>query len=227
MVLSVRTPRSQTLRFLAGQHVQLNLEGSAPIDLFVASCPCNGMVLEFHLYLSPQSPELTKRLFSHDMSGHPITVRGPFGQFALQPDTTRPLVLFAENGGFAPIKSLLEHSINLELSEPLLLVWYTHSHGSHYQENYCRAWADAFEHITYLALHSDRLKGLEQLSSQLHSELNKLEQPTVYVAGCSPLLQRLLPILRRGGISEQQIFTALCRGMSDVAESRYRVPSKG
>lgn len=214
MVLRVRTPRSQTLRFLSGQHIELTMEGIAPIDLFIASCPCNGLELEFHLQLHKLSPPLIVQLFSHDLRGETIQLRGPFGSFTLQPEFARPLVLFAENSGFAPIKSLMEHSLNLEISQPILLIWFTHSKGVHYQENHCLAWADAFEHIRYLPLQASSHRQLKEFKQPIIDAIALLDDPIAYVSGCRPLLVELLPLLEEAGIPMQQIYTALCRGVN-------------
>lgn len=49
MILHLRTPRTRTLRFLAGQNATLEVQPGCEKTLEIASCPCNGMMLEFHL----------------------------------------------------------------------------------------------------------------------------------------------------------------------------------
>ena len=46
---SVRTPRTQTLQFLAGQRVAVRFSGLPPRELSLASCPCDGLHLRFHV----------------------------------------------------------------------------------------------------------------------------------------------------------------------------------
>src|SRR3990172_9189160 len=54
MILEVRPPRSETLQFMAGQHVTLAVEGAPSRNKSIASCPCNGMILQFHVHKTPQ-----------------------------------------------------------------------------------------------------------------------------------------------------------------------------
>ena len=51
--LQVQTPRTQTLRFMAGQRARLTLEQGASAELPIASCPCNGRNLHFFVRAVP------------------------------------------------------------------------------------------------------------------------------------------------------------------------------
>jgi len=148
-ILHLRTPRTQTLQFLAGQHVALEVADVGTADLFIASCPCNGMNLQFHLLRDEDEP-LIDHLLAHTRVGDTITVDGPFGDFVLDPDVTRPLVLVAEGDGFAPVKSLIEQAINLELTQPVSLYRMVADVGQPpYLDNLCRSWVQALDHFEY------------------------------------------------------------------------------
>jgi CDP-4-dehydro-6-deoxyglucose reductase len=45
-LLTLRTPRSKTLQFMAGQDVELSFAGNTS-RYPLASCPCHGMTLEY------------------------------------------------------------------------------------------------------------------------------------------------------------------------------------
>ena len=47
-VVRLRVMRGQMLRFLAGQHVRLRRAGGESAEVSIASCPCDGLNLEFH-----------------------------------------------------------------------------------------------------------------------------------------------------------------------------------
>ncbi len=142
LLLQVRTPRTQTLRFLAGQYVNLSVAGVGSRSVAVASCPCNGRVLQFQLHRD-EDP-LARHLFEHADTGAPLDIEGPHGHFTLEETSSAPLVLVAEGTGFAPIKSLLEHFIALERERPAHLFWIAEP-GGHYLENVCRAWQDVLD----------------------------------------------------------------------------------
>ncbi len=164
LLLTLRTPRSQTLRFLAGQHVQLSFEGGPSADLALAGCPCNGMELEFHIARDPGSA-FHEQLFSTLRRGDSLLVEGPYGEFTLDESSARPLLFIAEGQGFAAIKSLVEHEMALDSGRPIYLYWLAGESG-HYRANLCRSWGDAVDELEYRPLNSigelETLEGLER-----------------------------------------------------------------
>ena len=146
--LQVRTPRSQTLRFLAGQHVKLRFSDRLQRNKSVASCPCNGRDLRFHFRRSPGEP-VSDYVFHELRLRDPVAIEGPYGNFILDETGDRKIVLLAYETGFAPIKSLIEHAISLDLQVPVELVWFARDNGGHYLKNQCRAWRDALDNFNF------------------------------------------------------------------------------
>jgi len=148
-ILHVRAPRSRVFRFLAGQHVQVRLGRLPPRELPVASCPCNGLHLQFHLLRDDGDPFL-RHVFTDARAGDAIELLGPMGDFVLDEDSSAPLVFVAWESGFAPINSLIEHVIALELPNPITLFWAAGDRDGLYLEPYCRSWADALDNFTFV-----------------------------------------------------------------------------
>ncbi len=46
-LLNIQTPRTQSLRFKAGQQVKLTAEDNSSTELCISSCPCDGRNLQF------------------------------------------------------------------------------------------------------------------------------------------------------------------------------------
>ena len=151
MLMDLRTPRSQTLQFLAGQHVTLAIDGVTPRNKSIASCPCNGMYLQFHVRRAPED-EFADHVFTRLQLKQRVVIRGPYGHFTLDAKSTRPLLFLAYETGFAPIKSLVENAISLEMAQPMHLYWAADRPGDHYLENHCRAWLDALDNFRYTAV---------------------------------------------------------------------------
>lgn len=157
-VLHVRTPRSKTLRFLAGQRVTLTLNGVPPQDVAIASCPCNGMILQFHVQRN-SNDAFAEYVFNQLDVSENILIEGPFGEFTLDENSKRPVVLIAKDTGFAPLKSLVEHAIALEMEQTMLLFWVVSAGRNHYLSNYCRAWEDALDSFVFIPLQIDENSG--------------------------------------------------------------------
>lgn len=154
MLLHLQTPRSNRLRFLAGQGVTLGLAGGTHDfmgDYPIASCPCDDRNLHFHLRRD-ETDEFAQRLFAGAIrAGDDVNVRGPWGDFVIEHDGERPLLFIAAANGFAPVKSLIEHAMAAETCESISLAW-TAAAGGHYLANQCRAWAAALDDFRYLQL---------------------------------------------------------------------------
>jgi CDP-4-dehydro-6-deoxyglucose reductase len=151
VALHLRTPRSRTLRFLAGQHVRLEIDGVAPRHKSIASCPCDGMHLEFHIRRAPGDP-FAEHMFTQLRSAHDVRVIGPWGEFTWREGSDRPVILLAYETGFAAIRSLIEQALNVESAQPMHLYWLVRSPAGHYLDGYCRSLADTLEQFRYTPL---------------------------------------------------------------------------
>ncbi|HUY03485.1 MAG TPA: 2Fe-2S iron-sulfur cluster-binding protein [Rhodocyclaceae bacterium] len=158
LLLHVQTPRSNRLRFLAGQSVTLGLAGNGDdcsATYPVASCPCDDRNLHFHVARPGEegADVFAERLFSGAVKGgQEISLWGPWEEFTLAADSGRPLVFAACDTGFAPVNSLIEHALAVDAAESLTLYWLATRPDGHYRDNQCRAWAEALDHFRYMPL---------------------------------------------------------------------------
>ncbi|MGC1953381.1 MAG: 2Fe-2S iron-sulfur cluster-binding protein [Gammaproteobacteria bacterium] len=150
-VLSLRTPRSQVLRFLPGQQLILKREGIGAARVPIASCPCDGMHLRFHLRYQP-GDAFSEWVFRHSKRADSVHIEGPWGRFSLDEESTRPIIFVANDVGFGAASSLIEHALNIDLPQSMHLYWYAARPEGHYLDNQCRAWADALDAFSYTPL---------------------------------------------------------------------------
>lgn len=189
MILHLRTPRSKSLRFLAGQTVDLHVADFPPISLPVASCPCNGMTLQFHLQRNSQQAVLNY-IFEELKQPEGIRITGPHGNFTLDESSKRPIVMVAEGTGLAPIKSLIEHAITLDLPQSMTLFWLVDKTKSHYLSNYCRSWELALDCFVYIPLTVDNTRNFPYENS-LTDTLSRCPIETeidLYLAGSQQMV---------------------------------------
>jgi CDP-4-dehydro-6-deoxyglucose reductase len=180
-LLHLQTPRSQRLRFLAGQSVRLSLGEDAGACLPVASCPCDERNLQFHVRRRA-GDAFAERIFAGLKDVDTVRVEGPRGEFVLDEDSTRPLVFIAFDTGFAPVKSLIEHAMALDASESLHLYWIA-GEGGHYLDNLCRSWNDALDNFHYVPVKAAGGLADESLLRALLRSHARLHDSDVYVAG--------------------------------------------
>lgn len=205
-LLQVRTPRTRTFRFLAGQYADVVPEANPGLRLPIASCPCNGMILQFHLWRNSAEP-VDDKLLELLQPGAAVTLDGPFGSFNLAEDVRRPMLMVAIDTGFAPVKSLLEHAFNLDWPHPVCLYWAVGPGGDHYLDNYCRAWADAMDQFSFrprrLAAGDEyELRGLMR---GILEEMSDLHEREVYLAGPRAATGAMAALLSEAGILRERL----------------------
>lgn len=209
MLLHLQTPRTRRLRFLAGQYVTLQAGDMPAVDYPVASCPCDERNLQFHIQRMPDNP-FAEHVFQGFKSGDAVTVLGPRGEFALREDSPHTLVFVAWDTGFAPIKSLIEHALALDITDSLHLYWMAPTTHGHYLSNLCRAWADALDNFffTPIEMPANAVQEVQAFKTELMRVVHDhpvLRDCDVYVAGAPALLEAARALLLEKGLPENQL----------------------
>jgi len=210
LVLHLRTPRSKTLRFLAGQYVEVGISGGAKANFYIASCPCNGMVVQLHT--QRDETDFSRYAFQSLKVGDSLELNGPFGNFTLNEASRRPIVMIAENTGFAPLKSLIEHAIALDLPQSMQLFWMVGNGQVHYQDNYCRSWEDALDCFVY---HPFKLQKLDDSENDYHAAASYILDRTpvesevdLYLAGSDKMIETCREAFVQKGTPASKILAA-------------------
>ena len=210
-LLHLQTPRTNRLRFLAGQSVTLGRAGSAATageDLRathpIASCPCDDRNLHFYIPRDDHSA-FARLVFDGSLgSGDPLNLWGPVGEFVLA-DSHRPLVFAACDTGFAPVKSLIEHALSLDMSPSLSLYWLATRSDGHFQANQCRAWSEALDAFEYAALtETDPAAGALQVAAAIRADQFDIDCD-FYLAGPQAFVDALGAALLAAGVPQSQL----------------------
>lgn len=204
-LLHLQTPRSNRLRFLAGQSVRLSLGNGPAASLPVASCPCDERNLQFHVRRRA-GDAFAERVFAGLRDADTVRVEGPRGEFVLDEASTRPLVFVAFDTGFAPVKSLIEHAMALDATESLHLYWIAGGEGGHYLDNLCRSWNDALDNFHYVPL-----KAQAALAPRLRDH-PRLPECDVYAAGPAESVHAAEFALLEHGVPRAQLRVSTLEG---------------
>lgn len=205
-LVHLQTPRSNRLRFLAGQSVTLSLPDGTAASLPVASCPCDDRNLHFHLRRK-SGDAFAEQVFAGLTGVVALRVEGPRGEFVLNEASHRPVVFIAGGTGFAPIKSLIEHAMALEAAESLSLYRIDPAGTGHYLDNLCRSWSDALDEFTYVPALLDggwSDGNVERVLAQMLGSHAGLEGCDVYVAGPEALVNTAQYYLIERGLPRSQ-----------------------
>lgn len=199
--LHILAPRSQRLRFLGGQSIQVSVNGASG-RYAIASCPCEDRHIEVQIPRRP-GDAFAEAVFSKLKANDAVNVEGPYGDFVLDEDSPRPVIFLAFGAGFAPIKSLIQHAMSLEFVESMDLHWLANGTGQ-YQDNLCRAWTDALDNFNYIP-HA-ATEDIVALLKSIVMDYPDLHRFDVYAAGTASQLEQAREHFVSGGLREASWF---------------------
>ncbi|MHB1085590.1 MAG: 2Fe-2S iron-sulfur cluster-binding protein [Thiobacillus sp.] len=199
--LHILAPRSQRLRFLGGQSIQVSVDGASG-RYAIASCPCEDRHIEVQIPHRP-GDAFADAVFGELKANDTVRVEGPYGDFVLDEDSPRPVIFLAFGAGFAPIKSLIQHAMSLEFVESMDLHWLANGEG-HYQDNLCRAWTDALDNFNYVP-HA-ATEDIDALLQSIVLDYPDLHRFDVYAAGTTAQLERARAHFVGGGLRDASWF---------------------
>lgn len=215
-LLHLQTPRSNRLRFLAGQSLRLTIGHALTADLPIASCPCDERNLMFHVRRI-RGNLFSDYLFERVRPNDTVDIEGPHGGFILQEKSQRPRCFVAFDTGFAPINSLIEHAMSLSTAEPIALYWIASSESNLYLRNAGRAWADAMDNFKFTPIVAgyDLRMLTAKRSDTLRATLQKIseENPLVmesniYIAGPEAAVEAAENYFLERGLPGTRVFAA-------------------
>jgi len=201
--LHILAPRSQRLRFLGGQSIQIKINGMSG-SYSIASCPCEDRHIEVQIPRR-EGDGFAEAVFSELKANDTVEVEGPFGEFVLDEDSPRPVIFLAFGAGFSPIKSLIQHAMSLDLTESMDLHWLADDTGL-FQDNLCRAWTDALDNFNYLPhLPADDLDALLKSIVVDYPDMHRFD---VYAVGTATQLERAYEHFVREGLHGARWFAS-------------------
>jgi CDP-4-dehydro-6-deoxyglucose reductase len=139
MRLVLRLPAVESMEFLAGQYLDVLLEGGQRRSYSVANAPQAASQPELHVRHVPGGL-FSEALFGSLREGALLKVEGPLGRFIYQ-SGVEPVIFIAGGTGFAPIKAMLGQALAEDSARELHLYWGARDVAGVYEEELVRAWA--------------------------------------------------------------------------------------
>ena len=209
-LLHLQTPRSNRLRFLAGQSVTLGAATSGDdvqAGYAIASCPCDDRNLHFHVGRDA-ADAFAARIFEGSLRpGDCVTVTGPEGRFVMRQAPVRSAVFVCCDLGFAPVKSLVEYALSADTAESYGVLWLATRPDGHYLANQCRAWTEALDDFRYVAAaDADAARGAAGLLAAAAKSID-IAGSDCYVAGPAEFVGAAEFELRSAGVAPERLAT--------------------
>ena len=203
VALQLRVPRSNRLRFHAGQYAVLQHPALGQGKYAIASCPCDARQLEF--YFRSQDTQHADMLRDKLSKGDTIEVEAPFGDFVFTENMLRKVVFFALDVGFGAVKSLIEHITGQESDLPITL-YRIFDHQSYFAK-LCRSWGDALDQFDDIALPQQTDTHL--IVDELKQHITMYQIPAecdFYLSATGGINAAIRAFLLQLGVLEEHIF---------------------
>jgi CDP-4-dehydro-6-deoxyglucose reductase len=223
MIIEAKLPASEPFRFRAGQYIDFLLADGRRRSFSIANAPHQADHLELHVRLTPGGA-FTEHVF-HGMKERDILrFEGPLGSFGLHEESHRPIVMIAGGTGFAPIKSLIEHAIQLGLTRAIALYWGARTRPGLYMDELARSWEGMLPGFRYIpvlsdATPADRWDGRAGLVHEVvMQDFADLSGHEIYACGAPAMIDAARrDLVARCGLAEDAFFADAFTFSSDPA----------
>lgn len=189
--LALRLPASENFQFMPGQYIDILLKDGKRRSYSLASVPAEGALLELHIRHVPGGL-FTTQVFETMKVKDILRFEGPHGGFFLREDSTKPVILLASGTGFAPIKSIVESSLQKGSTRPMTLYWGCRKAEDLYMSELAARWAAQYPHIRYVPMLSEAGADWQGRTGFVHqavmADLPDLSGHEVYACGAPPMI---------------------------------------
>ncbi len=209
--LILELPKTEQLQFLAGQYIDILMKDGKRRSFSLANPPHEDQKLELHiryyeggLFSEYAFKDLKDKAF--------LRIEGPLGQFTLQ-ESDRPIIMIAGGTGFAPVKSLVEHSFEIKDFRPIHIYWGARTETDLYFEDTVKQWTINHPHIKYSPVLSetDKLKNWKGKTGFVHEAVLEdyadLSGHDVYACGPPPMINAVVESFPKRGLNKERLFS--------------------
>jgi len=211
MRLMVLLPAGETLRFVAGQYINILLADGQRRAFSFANPPHQNEYIELHVRLITGG-RFTTYVFNQMKVGDDLRFEGPLGSFCLR-ESERPIIFVAGATGFAPIKSIVEDAFHRGMRRPMLLYWGVRRPKDLYLMEFARRWQREHDNFKFVPVLSepkseDQWTGRNGLVHEaILSDFPNLKGYEVYVCGSAKMVDTVFPAFLAQGLAEEYCFS--------------------
>jgi len=208
MVLKLKLPANERMKFLAGQYIEFLLADDKRRAFSLANAPHADDLLELHIRHVPGG-DFTGHVFKTMKVKDILRIEGPYGSFFLREESQKPIILVAGGTGFAPIKGLIEHALHIGMDRPMKLYWGAKNRAGLYMNALAERWA--MEHgIAYTPVLSEPEAGWSGRTGLVHEAVladhTDLSPYQAYVCGAPVMCEAALKDFTARGLPKEEFF---------------------
>ncbi len=153
-ILRIQLPANEVLQYRAGQYIEFLLRDGQRRSYSMANAPAPEAGIELHIRHMPGGV-FTDHVFGQMKEREILRLEGPLGSFFLREESNLPIIMLASGTGFAPIKGMIEYSLEKSMRRPIHLYWGGRREKDLYMADLARQWAADNDHIHFIPVLSD------------------------------------------------------------------------
>lgn len=218
-------PGETALNWLPGQYLDIVLPDGKHRPFSIAGNPRADGTIELHVR-HVAGGGFTSWV-AHGLSvGDVLRIEAPLGTFVPREDSERPIIFMAGGTGFAPVKAVVEHFIELGSRRQIDVYWGARSAADLYQHELARSWETQAPNLRFHAVVSDpeRAQGLREglvheAVLEDHPDLSGFD---VYMSGPPPMISSGRVLFAEAGLPADKLYYDSFDYAPDVIESILR-----
>jgi CDP-4-dehydro-6-deoxyglucose reductase len=208
--LYLKLPEGERLQFLAGQYLNFILPDGSKRAFSIANAPHDDEFIELHIR-HVAGGTFTDMLFNDMEEKTILRIEAPLGSYFLREDSDRPVILMGGGTGFAPIKGILEHALQIGVKRPIHLYWGVRSREDLYLPELPETWVSDHANISYTPVLSEPDPDWEGESGWVHervvADYPDLSGHDVYMSGPPPMINAGKEAFLAHGLPAENLFS--------------------
>jgi len=209
--LILELPKTERLQFLAGKYIDILMKDGKRRSFSLANPPHEDQKLELHIRYY-EGGLFSEYAFKDLKNNALLRIEGPLGQFTLH-ESDRPIIMIAGGTGFAPVKSLVEHSLEKNDTRPIHIYWGARTKTDLYFDVIAKQWSIDHKHIEYIPVLSDaeNLNGWKGKTGFVHEAVLEdhadLSEHDIYACGPPPMINAVVESFPEQGLDKKRLFS--------------------
>lgn len=210
MQLFLKLPDTEDLQFLAGQYIDFILPDGRHRSFSIANAPHDKNIIELHIR-HIEGGEFTDMIFEKSHEKDVMRIEGPYGDFFLREDSARPVIFVATGTGFAPVKGIIEHTLEENIDREIHFFWGARTKDGLYMNRLVEEWADKNTNLKYTPILSrpdedwQGVKGyVQDAVLDAYPDLSGYE---VYACGLPEMVKTSYETFCKAGLTQEHFFS--------------------
>lgn len=204
-ILSLRLPPTARIEYLAGQFIDLIINGQRR-SYSIANA--SGGNIELHIR-KVSNGVFSQIIFNELKLQQLLRIEGPQGTFFVR-DNERPLIFLAGGTGFAPVKAMVEELINKNDQRPIHIYWGM-PQGRLFYSDIVNKWSVEYPNIQYVPVVSEEDSSWHGQTGFVHqaviNDFPDLSNFSVYACGSLAMISAAHQEFVEYGLAEDQFFS--------------------